>query len=438
MSDKAPYLCFYGDDFTGSTDALEALACAGIETVLALRPSDDILKLFPEVQAVGLAGTSRAMSPSEMEDELPSVFRWMANTGARLLHYKVCSTFDSSPRIGSIGRAMDIALRTLQTGPVPIIVGSPRLGRFVAFGNLFARTGSGLEVFRIDRHPVMCRHPVTPMSEADLRLHLSEQTELSIGLVTAIDIDAGQWPSPGSTSRGILFDTITPEHLMGIGNWLDQAAREKPVFCVGSSAVETAVASLLRKVGGEPRLRPVERVPGGGPIMVVSGSCSSVTARQIDVAVKAGFVPLELSGLLLGDPERAEAAVTETTSTALRAIEQGRSVIAYTAHGAPDERISAAGVEQRSISEREIGRNLGRILKSVSDAANLRKVAVAGGDTSGAVTQALRIAALQFAAPLSPGAPLCTGLRENGSRIEIALKGGQLGADDFFCQVQAA
>ena len=98
-------LAFYGDDFTGSTDAMEALALSGLRTVLFLAPpTPDLLQSkFPDLRCVGVAGTSRAMSPGEMDVELKPVLRELWSVGAPLLHYKVCSTFDSSPTVGSIG-----------------------------------------------------------------------------------------------------------------------------------------------------------------------------------------------------------------------------------------------------------------------------------------------------------------------------------------------
>lgn len=100
-------LAFYGDDFTGSTDALEVLAFAGVPCALFLAPPtpQDLHRLGP-LEAIGVAGDSRAMSPHEMRRELPTVFDALAALGAPIVHYKVCSTFDSSPDIGSIGCAM--------------------------------------------------------------------------------------------------------------------------------------------------------------------------------------------------------------------------------------------------------------------------------------------------------------------------------------------
>jgi len=103
-------LAYYGDDFTGSTDVLEALALAGIAAELFV--TEPVRSAVPP-QAIGLAGLSRTFSPAEMEAHLPAAFTSLAAGRPRFLHYKVCSTFDSSPAVGSIGRAIEIGRRTL-------------------------------------------------------------------------------------------------------------------------------------------------------------------------------------------------------------------------------------------------------------------------------------------------------------------------------------
>ena len=109
-------LTYYGDDLTGSTDSLEALELGGIPTVLFLEsPTQEQLARFPEVRAVGMAGISRTMTPDEMDAALPGAFESLKNFGAPLTHYKVCSTFDSSPEIGSIGRATEIGRRDISS-----------------------------------------------------------------------------------------------------------------------------------------------------------------------------------------------------------------------------------------------------------------------------------------------------------------------------------
>ena len=178
---NTPLLSYYGDDLTGSTDVMEALASNGIETVLFMDvPDAALLKRFDHCRAIGLAGTSRSETPDWMDENLTPAFRWLKDLGADICHYKVCSTFDSSPKTGNIGKAVEIGKALFGQPYVPILVGAPQLKRYTAFGHLFAAYQG--EVYRIDRHPVMSRHPVTPMAEADLRLHLIAQTALKTRL----------------------------------------------------------------------------------------------------------------------------------------------------------------------------------------------------------------------------------------------------------------
>src|SRR5438270_7348713 len=181
--------CFYGDDFTGSTDALESLASNGIHTVLFLDPpSDEALARFPDCRAIGVAGESRSRNPDWMSAHLPAIFSRLAELRAGICHYKVCSTFDSSPETGSIGRALEIGQDVFRTAWVPVVVAAPHLGRYVLFGNLFAVGGGAIH--RIDRPPTMQCHPVTPMNEADLRMHLGRQTSRKLELLDVLAVSS--------------------------------------------------------------------------------------------------------------------------------------------------------------------------------------------------------------------------------------------------------
>ena len=184
-------LTYYGDDFTGSTDVMEAFTAAGVPTVLFLsEPQVEDLVRFKTMRCIGLAGQSRSRSPEWMQQHLPAAFESLARLKAPIVQYKVCSTFDSSPLAGSIGQAIDIGLKFAPENWSPMVVGAPRLLRYQVFGNLFAAAGK--DVYRIDRHPTMSRHPVTPMREGDLRLHLGEQTQRRIGLIDIAQIATGQ------------------------------------------------------------------------------------------------------------------------------------------------------------------------------------------------------------------------------------------------------
>jgi len=109
---KQLLLSYYGDDLTGSTDVMEALSTHGVPTVLFLGvPEERLMARFAHCRAVGLAGTSRSETIEWMDANLPQAFGWLKSIGARVSHYKVCSTFDSSPETGNIGRAIEIGLR---------------------------------------------------------------------------------------------------------------------------------------------------------------------------------------------------------------------------------------------------------------------------------------------------------------------------------------
>ena len=153
---KKILLAYYGDDFTGSTDALEFITRAGAKTMLFTEtPTQEQLKSFPHLDAYGVAGKTRALPPDEMEKILLSAFEQMKANGAKHIHYKVCSTFDSSPNIGSIGKAIDCGATVFENKNIPVLGGMPALGRFCVFGNLFAKMGTGAEgkIYRLDRHP---------------------------------------------------------------------------------------------------------------------------------------------------------------------------------------------------------------------------------------------------------------------------------------------
>lgn len=443
-------LSYYGDDFTGSTDVMEALSQAGLRTVLFLQPpTAGQLAGFPGLRAFGIAGGSRTMSPEEMERELPPVLAALKARGAPIVHYKLCSTFDSSPQLGSIGRAIEIGRRVFGERPTPLVVGAPVLGRYVVFGNLFARSGLDTEPFRLDRHPTMSRHPVTPMKEADLRLILAEQTRLPVELVDVLKLEEAR--GSGFVVRGsdpapiVLFDTLRNEHLPVIGQALEEMAKGGQLFAAGSSGVEYALTAhwngKFSTAGGRtqrgeqddlsvssdspsfnpPRPQPVNQ------ILAVSGSCSPVTDRQIARAVGGGFAEFSL------DPARLleEGDNTVDFVAVLAATAAGRSVVLHTSRGPADARA------QRRLTAEEcarLGAALGRLLDRLLAETGLSRAVVCGGDTSMAAARAMGIESLEYLAPATPGCPLCrvTAPGRAADGRQMIFKGGQNGPDRFF------
>jgi uncharacterized protein YgbK (DUF1537 family) len=439
-------LTFYGDDFTGSTDVMEALTLGGVPTVLFLAPPtpEFVAERFPQVQALGVAGVSRSMSPAQMSAELPPIFTALAAFRAPLFHYKICSTFDSSPTVGSIGHAIELGVQAFGAGVVPLMVGAPVLKRYVAFGNLFATIGD--ETYRLDRHPTMRQHPITPMDEADLRLHLGKQTTRRIGLIDMRHLAtpetlAARWAHLSAEGcQIVLFDTLDERHLQAIGGWLWAQRGDLPVFVVGSSGVEYALTSHWQQsgnVGATHAVRHVDPVP---QTLVISGSAAPQTAAQIEWALANGFHGIRLDGPALVNPATADAAREAALAQALAVLEQGGSPLLYSALGPTDPAIPATrdamialGMDPQTVGER-LGSQQGRLLRDVLGRFALRRVCVSGGDTCGHAARQLGIYALEYVMPIAPGSPLCRARSHQAAfdGLEISLKAGQVGRPDYF------
>lgn len=437
-------LTFYGDDFTGSTDALEQLALAGVKTMLFIAPPEPAqLKRFPGLEAIGVAGMTRSLKPGALEAGLRPALKKLKALGAPHVHYKVCSTFDSSPVIGSIGRAMDVAAEIFRAPFVPVLAAAPSLGRYTIFGTHFARFGTAGdgEIHRLDRHPSVSHHPVTPMSEADLRRHLAAQTRKRIALFDILKIALPERASASALKKllagkpdAVLFDAFSPDHIQRIGMLMDgYATAKRPLFSVGSSGIEMALAMHWRKIG---RLHhrvlsgPVRR-PSKKPVLVGSGSCSPVTAKQIGWALRNGFAEVALDPMALASARRVESELARAAAAAVKLLMAGRSVIVHTTRTGSDRRM--AGRLKHRAGE-ILGTALGTVLRRTLAHTAIQRVCIAGGDTSSFAARALGIEALAMIAPLTPGAPLCRvfapGSPADG--LEFVFKGGQVGGENYF------
>ncbi|TIM49265.1 MAG: four-carbon acid sugar kinase family protein [Mesorhizobium sp.] len=434
-------LSYYGDDLTGSTDVMEALELGGVPTVLFMRQPDEAMLLqFGHCRAIGLAGTSRSETPQWMDMHLKRAFAWLKTLNAEICHYKVCSTFDSSPTIGSIGRAIEIGRSVFSQESVPLVVGAPQLKRYTAFGHLFAAYRE--QYFRIDRHPVMSRHPTTPMDESDLLIHLSRQTDLTSGLVDLATLQ--------SASRSKAFDRLTEDGtnivLLDVDSLESQALAGKEIwrvrrpggtFVVGSSGIEYALLTewaANRTVRAEPGFSP----PGAADrIAVVSGSCSPTTERQIRHALTDGFDGVAVDPVELVS-EASSDAIARAAASGRASLEAGRSVVLYTALGPAADR--GAEIDRQEGARHKLGRGLGELLRELTIEQELQRVVIAGGDTSSHALGQMGVDALTVRMPLpaSPGSPLCVAHSRVKAidGLEIALKGGQVGTDRYFCAIR--
>lgn len=440
-------ICYYGDDFTGSTDALEALASAGLRVILFMDVPDPAVwkERFADYDGFGVAGVSRTMSPAAMERELLPVLSALRAYGAPITHYKICSTFDSSPDIGSIGKVIELGRKAFpEQRCTPVVAGLPVLKRYTVFGNHFV----GAEGVRLDRHPNTANHPVTPMREADLRVHLGRQTALPIGLMSVLDLELNgaelekRFEQAAAGNDIVLFDVLSEAHLTKIGALLSRTGEREPAFVVGSSGVEYALAAHWRSCGLLSSEPPRWQADSADRLLVVSGSCSPATRAQIEWALDHGYAGIRIpADCLLADGLEAAGPLL---AEAERRLRDGRSVILYTALGPDDDgiaevrsRLRGSAAEPAASGER-LGTRLGDMAKELIVSAGLTRAVIAGGDTSGFAVQRLECFALEMKAPLVPGAPLCRVFSRNErlDGLELVLKGGQVGPPDMFERVR--
>ncbi|MEV6271350.1 four-carbon acid sugar kinase family protein [Kribbella sp. NPDC051936] len=495
---------FYGDDFTGSTDAMVQFARVGLRSVLlvTLPSASELRGLAERYDVIGVAGIGRSLPPDEQEAELRPVLKALRDLGPRVLQYKVCSTADSSPTRGSIGRALEIGREVCGTTVVPVLIAQPELGRYTVFSHHFAAEAG--TVHRLDRQPTMSSHPATPMDESDLLEHLSRQTSLPLG---ALHLTTYSTLATGLTAAGdvaaVLLDALTDEDLRLLGQVILGDAGEAR-FVVGSGGMSRAVALALRP-HGRAATAAASRV--GGPVLVVSGSQSRRTAEQIEYARSAGWEVLPLADSATaqttaafadGVPAQTIAVPADSTAgqkaaaladgvpgqtTAMPADGTAGQTTAVPADSTAGQKAAAladgvaaqatagpadgtAGQATSALAEGVVGRVIGafvagvdgvvvhtneldpgslaqvpaalaEVVRGVAAATGVRRVVVAGGDTSGQVLRELGVSALELVGAsesIAPGVHLCrvaSGEVELDG-LELLLKPGQLGEVDLF------
>jgi 3-oxoisoapionate kinase len=412
-------VAFYGDDFTGSVDALLQFARRGWTGRLFVGIPDDtaLADAARAVDVVGIAGIARSLSTDQLEAELRPVFARLAALRPHIVQYKACSTADSSPQIGNLGRVIELGRELVSDATVPVLFAQPDFGRYTIFGQHFAAEG-GI-VYRLDRQPTMSTHPSTPMHEADLAVHLGRQTALPIGSVPFVAYDSPDAVAAAlsdSADAAVVLDAVDDTHLETIGAALGDL--RSPVFAVGSGGLSHGIAAA--DPGDAEPLPTVSMT--SGPVLAVSGSRSAQTRRQVDAAAEAGWLSLPLPL----DAERFD----DTVATVLDALTAGRSV-ALTSDDADTGALSGDVLGA-------IARTAASVVSTALAAGATRRVIVCGGDTSSRITTLLGVDSLSIRA--NPWANVVL-LRAHAADpvvegVELLLKGGQVGEVDLFERIR--
>lgn len=454
LASRAP-LCFYGDDFTGATAHLAGFHEAGLATLMFLdTPKDeDLAPHLGRIDVLGVAGIARALAPQAQTRELRPALELFARLGANQVHYKVCSTFDSAPEVGSIGVALELGRSIFACGPVPIVIGCPGFGRYTVFGNHFARSAAGVQ--RLDRHP-MARHPSTPMGESDLRLHLAKQTALPLDAIDLPTLRADArhlteaWDRLAQAEKaGVVFDTLDDGDLDRIAALLCERAERggAPVYSIAAQGLAEATGRWMAARCDRPRQAAGARATPADVdrMLVLSGSAAAQNAEQLHRARAAGWtcIRVDVPRLLEHGVDAVRPALQAAIDDALRTRNQ---VLVFTAEGPDDAAIrqadasrAALGVSAEDMSQ-TIGILFARLASATVQTHGLKRFVLAGGDTSSHAMRHIDAYALEIAAKGVTGGRLCRLRSRNAALegLEVMLKGGQVGGPDAFVQAASA
>lgn len=393
---------FLGDDFTGASDSLATYSGRGWPARLVLNADGATDGLM----ALGLPTDMRSIGPEAALAEIKKLWPQVAEADPRVLHFKVCSTFDSSPSVGSIGAVAVDLIDRFKPDVVAVIGGQPSLGRYCVFGNLFAKGPDGA-VHRIDRHPVMGRHPVTPMFEADLRVHLAKQGFAGLELVSfagLADVDA---LAQRLRREPVLLDVVTPHDQSLIAQALALAGGRQ--LLIGASSV----AEILSASPQSAVLPEQVALPASKSLLVFAGSRSANTLEQVCNAQTFRKLPLTPEGLHNDRLSR----------EAVGLLQAGHPVLV---HLIPDA--------DYGLSPDRLADASSRFVESVLAQVDVGYLGLAGGDTSSRITRRLGFDALDFERSFGAGACVCVARHkaQGRDRMRVMLKGGQMGQADLF------
>ena len=410
------------DDFTGATDLANTLTRRGMHTVQTIGvPAGEA----PKADAIVVALKSRTIPAGEAVAQSLAACRWLKDSGARQILFKYCSTFDSTDA-GNIGPVADALLDELGGDFTIACPAFPENGRSIYNGHLFV----GRELLS---ESSMRHHPLTPMTDANLVRVLGRQTPHKVGLVAYGSVRQGPEAIAAafedlrrSGVRHAIVDAVADVDLENIC----AACVDLPLV-TGGSGIALGLPENFRAEGllavrsATPRLAPV-----GGPGVVLAGSCSAATLAQVE-AMKAKAPSRAVDpAALAADPQ---GTVAELLDWAKQAIASS-PVLIYA---------SAAPEDVKKVQERFGREAAGAMVEhAIADLASglvpagVRRLVVAGGETSGAVVSALGITALEIGPQIAPGVPATLSVGE--PRIALALKSGNFGGVNFFAEALEA
>jgi len=408
------------DDYTGASDLANTLTRCGLRTVQTIGvPASDLA--LPEVDAVVVSLKSRSIEAGLAVTRSRAAEKWMRSRGASHVLFKICSTFDSTDA-GNIGPVMD-ALRADSADAIVLVTPAfPETGRTVYQGNLFV--GS----VPLNESPLK-DHPLNPMHDSNLVRVLARQSKTKIGLVDLADIARGP-----DAVRARLSDLATK----GFGAAIADAVFARDLETIGAVALDHRLSvgasgiglGLARALVASGRVKPIEPsaiadAPVGGPAACLAGSCSQATLRQIANAErKMPVLHLDSEKVVTGETEAQRA-----LGWANEHLGKGPILIASSA--TPDQVAALQARYGRDAAGHAIEQAMADIAQGLV-LSGVRRLVVAGGETSGAVVDRLRIPGFLVGAEIAAGVPVLRAVGAKEGAMLLALKSGNFGGPEFF------
>jgi len=406
------------DDLTGASDLALMLAREGLRTIQTIGVPREGLDLSA-ADAVVVALKSRTIPPQQAIDQSLAAATALRKAGASHLFFKYCSTFDSTDE-GNIGPVTEALLAFTGSDFTLACPAFPANGRTIYKGHLFV---NGVPLHESS----MKDHPLTPMRDSNLVRVLQRQTELSVGLVPYEDVEAGPDALRSAFAREraaghrvVIVDAVSDTHLRSIG----MAAADFPLITGGSGVAMGLPAAYRQDAASAAAPRGASfDAPDGRPI-ILAGSCSSATQGQVKAAIDAGVPALRLDPMQLASKD-----VTAQTALDWLAAQQTNGPVLIYSTSTPDDVQAVQGKLGRMNAGEIVEKTLADIARALP-ALGFTRIIVAGGETSGAVVNALDVQALTIGPEIDPGVPWTRSL--GGADLALALKSGNFGAPDFF------
>lgn len=411
------HLGIIADDFTGGTDIASFLVANGVRTIQlsGIQPLDAV---GDDVQAIVVSLKTRSVPAEEAVEQSLQALELLRSANARQIFFKYCSTFDSTSK-GNIGPVTDALLSALDADFTVICPALPVNGRTTYQGYLFV---NGVPLHESG----MRNHPITPMTDSNLVRMMDAQSAGTTGLVPVELVERGSDAVRRALSelkavgnRYAVLDAVVDRHLDVLG----EAIAGLPLVTGGSGLG----GALARALPSTEKSQLTAFTPAIGPVAILSGSCSVMTNDQVaDYRSKAPSFAIDVDRLMTA-PEGYDAEVLAWFDE-----QPADPAPLIFATAGPNEVQRLQQTYGAVDSNQAIEGLFSRLAVSLVDR-GVRKLVVAGGETSGAVSTALGITGFEVGNPIAPGVPW---VRSLDGRVDLALKSGNFGAVDFFSRAQ--